>query len=134
MAADGRSTCDNMIQSDQAVKIHRLKNGGIGGWCGKAAIQNAFFDWLDSPKSKRPNARFPERDEDSSGIVLNPDGTVTFYGSCGFPYPRALPAADGSGGHIAVGAMEAGATPQEAVTIAARRDPHTGGKITVMKL
>jgi ATP-dependent protease HslVU (ClpYQ) peptidase subunit len=45
-----------------------------------------------------------------------------------------VPAAIGSGSLLALGAMEAGVSPEQAVGIAAKRDIGTGGKITVLHL
>jgi ATP-dependent protease HslVU (ClpYQ) peptidase subunit len=44
------------------------------------------------------------------------------------------PFAIGSGMDFALGAMDAGKSPAEAVEIACRRDPHSGGEVTSLSI
>lgn len=67
-------------------------------------------------------------------IVVDFNG-VTRY-SDKYPYPESMPVpvAFGAGADLALGAMMAGATPQEAVRIAATVTTHTGGEIQTLDI
>lgn len=125
IAGDGRSTTDNgTICENTDVKVARLQDDSIIGCAGIAHSLSAVRDFVenDGPEPK-----------DARALRLYPDGRCEFLSG---PYwlPASLPAAIGSGIDLALGAMEAGATAEEAVRIACRRDASSGGQITVFHL
>lgn len=73
-------------------------------------------------------------DAELEGIELHPDG-IFLYTASGKRFAiRDQFYAIGSGGPYAIGAMAMGATPAEAVALASRFDPATGGKIETHQL
>lgn len=125
MAGDGQRQHCGTIMTDQAVKVRRLSDGRIMGTAGDVAFGMAIFEWLEK------GGDAPELEDGGSALVLSPDGEVVIIDKYCKPVPVRTPAAIGSGMDLAIGAMEAGVPPAGAVEIAARRDPGTGGKITV---
>lgn len=101
--------------------------------CGDAAAMQEFFQWASGYNKKATNW---VESEDFTGIEFRNDGTLWSYERSTVPF-QVLPITNhfafGSGSHIATGAMEAGASAEEAVRIAAMYTFGTGGKIEVFK-
>lgn len=103
---------------------------GSGNW---AAVQR-WVDWFQAGADK---ADYPDWGDRLSGVfvVSRKTGLMQVWGP-GDPHPsvdwHSGPNALGSGEEFAMGAMLAGATASEAVEIASRLDPHTGGPIRVV--
>ena len=76
----------------------------------------------------------PEFKEAFCALILNLDGTADWFDEDREMVRVMTPFAIGSGDDFAIGAMEAGASPEAAVVIAAKRDTGTGGEITVLSL
>lgn len=126
MAADSRGCANSVIRSDREQKIRRLKDGRIVGFSGTAAAARTYLNWLED------GGEMPKVDDGFSALVLSMDGTVQVHCNDEMPDDADLPAVLGSGGLLALGAMLAGASPEQAVAIAAQRDPFTGGEIRVL--
>lgn len=126
IAADGRM-CDgsDMIVCEDAVKVERLADGSIMGFSGPANGQSVFKDWIEA------NGQRELKLTDFSALVLRPDGQIRFYDSAANWIPCSAPQALGTGKKLAIGAMAAGKSPEDAVMLATRFDPFTGGTITV---
>ena len=108
-------------------KVHRLKDGRVVGACGLTTSCQQLIRWLDEGGEK------PTLDEDVVALVLNVDGSVDWIDN-NFEIVRGqmLPAAIGSGGDLATGAMLAGKSPKEAVELVCTRQIDCGGAITIM--
>lgn len=128
MAGDGLVVSGSTVFGVNLQKVHRLKDGRLVGLCGSGYAQRPFMTWLEDGGDK------PKLAEGFEAIVLLPDGTCRSYDENCDWLPEEVPSACGSGRQIAIGAMEAGKTPLEAVEIAARRNTETGGTITVLHL
>lgn len=130
MASDGRSTDrGRMVCSESAEKIRRLPDGRIVGMAGTPYDLGVFCEWLEK------GGEFPEFDKDYfDPLVLETDGRVYSYNHRGRRHEDMLPAAVGSGTDLALGAMEAGASPREAVEIACKRQSDCGGRIMGLSL
>jgi ATP-dependent protease HslVU (ClpYQ) peptidase subunit len=126
MAADGLTASGGTVFGHNAVKVHQLKDGRIVGIAGCAYYGPLFREWLES------DGELPELGEDFEALVLHPDGTCLSYDHKGRTLEEELPTATGSGREFALAAMDLGASPEEAVEIASKRDTTTGGKITVL--
>lgn len=131
MAGDGM-LCDHCetIVNLGGRKVHRLDDGRIIGASGNSFDIIAWRDWL---KSGREGA-CPIESDQFAGLVLHPNGVVHWVDHKGREIVTPAPCAIGSGQDYAIGAMEAGASAEQAVTIACRRDPHSGGDITALHL
>lgn len=127
MAGDGLAHCGGTIIDDAAIKVGRLADGRIYGFCGAVQDGEIVREWLNHAGEK------PKPDDDFGCLILNHDGTVNWLSHKLAFEPAILPVAMGSGMALALGAMLGGATPYEAVQLAAQRDIYTGGKITVLE-
>lgn len=126
MAADGRQKVCDIVSSDEATKLVRLDDGSIMGFAGSIEDIDRAAAWLNG--GNKPKPRLTE----CQLLVLRPDGSVqqSNEGEDLVSVTRSF--AIGSGMMLAIGALDAHATPEQAVGIAAGRDPATGGTITVM--
>lgn len=137
IASDGLSVAGDsrllsgtdIVVSSSRVKVRRLCDGSVLGCSGTSIDVEAFVAWLEAGgKGKRPKAS-----DKMSALQLTPAGLV-YFGAEGPGIPCDAPMAIGSGGEIAMGAMDAGATPVEAVEIAIDRDPFSGGPVLELAL
>lgn len=130
MAGDGQGEACHTIICTNRAKVARLSDGSLFGSAGRGADNIAMIDWLEGGcEGKKPNLK------SFSGLRLFPDGRLEYWSEeVNVPTPVDAPCAVGSGMDFAIGAMEAGLSPEAAVGIAAKRDPGTGGKITVFRL
>jgi hypothetical protein len=133
MSGDGRS-CDagGLICNERIAKVRRLNDGRIMGVSGNPFDIDAFETWLND------GGDFPERQGGEMSafdlLVLETDGRVYSYAEHGRRSEEWLPIAIGSGTDLAVGAMESGKSPAEAVRIACKRHSGCGGQITTLFL
>ena len=124
LAADSRVT-DGCIEQVRCKKIHKAGEYIIA-FCGDYAEGLAFVKWV---KDGMVAERKPEDLEDFGALVVHPDGKVFEYTKRLIPLPCGCPTAAGSGRKSAMGALLAGANAVEAVKIAAKLDPYTGGPV-----
>lgn len=128
MAGDGQREIHGTIVIRDAQKVRRLSDGRIVGTAGDVAFGMAIVEWLEDGGDP------PKLEDGGCVLVLTPAGEVFHIDKYCKLLPVQVPVAIGSGMDMAIGAMEHGASPFEAVTIAARRDPGTGGEIAVLLL
>jgi ATP-dependent protease HslVU (ClpYQ) peptidase subunit len=126
MAGDGLVTSGNVIFAWDAVKVVQLKDGRLVGTTGSAFYADPFAVWLND------GGDIPELDDNFEALVLMPDGTCRSYDHKGRWINEELPTACGTGREFALAAMDLGASPEEAVEVASKRDTCSGGKITVL--
>lgn len=127
MAADKRISGGPIFAS---TKIFRV-NGSLIGIAGNIEQALRFVEWRRTPEQK------PQFAEQSGfeALELTPDGMLIYWGAemVGVEIEDAYYAI-GSGSWLALGAMGMGATPKEAIKVAARWDVATGTEIQVMTL
>lgn len=105
-------------------KIHRVGDSLVGLSGDNFAECLLLLDWL---RSDRQGERPVFSGEDSvEALELTADGRLVYWDKSmrGVPLMDALHGI-GSGSQYAIGAIEAGATPVDAITIASRRDPNS---------
>lgn len=127
LAADTQWTCA-YVQQHSTPKIHTA-NGIAWGAAGDAGSALLFDEWM---RDGRPDDKKPYFDKDLFVAIVVENGKAFRYEYALIPIPAGRPAATGSGGEIAMGAMMAGATAQRAVEIAIALDMGCGGEITVL--
>jgi hypothetical protein len=129
MAADGRGCIHDTIAGDRGQKIYRLKDNSLFSLSGATYAADLFVEWLDEGADP---SKFPENMGEYGAIHLLTDGEAHYYNQDSKRAWRLVdcPFAVGSGREFAMGAMMAGASPAQAVRIAATRDPFTGGIVT----
>jgi ATP-dependent protease HslVU (ClpYQ) peptidase subunit len=130
IAADGLSAFGREIFRTDKQKLI-VKYGRIYAMAGEVAARAAIIEWHNNGADP---ATVPLPGMDWNLLVVDLDG-IRLYGN-NTPYPTEIkpPFALGSGDAYAIGAMEAGATPREAVEIAAKRNTHTGGQIVSLDI
>jgi ATP-dependent HslUV protease subunit HslV len=127
LAADSLSTA-NGLRETMGAKIWRVGPLLVGA-AGSRALCLRFREWVaDGLDGESP---FHGTDE-GNGLVVPPTGQPLAWGEHGCWTCPADIYALGTGYQLAMGAMAAGATAEQAVEIAARFDTHTGGPITVL--
>lgn len=128
LAADSLTTC-NGLRDGYRQKIFRVGRVLVGG-SGSSAVCLKFRDWVangmkgDSPFSGA---------EGGNGLVVSEAGVVCWSSSG--PITVYAPFYSlGSGYEIALGAMDQGASAEEAVRAAIRWDTCSGGNVNVLRL
>lgn len=132
LAADRQITF-NAIKEGSITKIlKRKKDGILLAASGALPLAYAFHQWfLAGGKGKPP----PCKVDDSTCAVqlLYPSGKLVSYDKVG-KYEKKLDVfAEGTGYELALGAMAAGATAEEAVRIASRFDTKTGSEVDTLE-
>lgn len=126
MASDRRVTGGPMFK---CTKIARIK-GSLYGGAGDMAQILKMFEWFKNPDMK-PDWKFQPEFEI---LQLSPEG-LFLWGSEMIAIPVGMPYyAIGSGAAFALGALECGAPPNEAIRVAHKFDPYTGRELQVHKL
>ena len=155
IAYDGISLCSDsraigaLICQRTAVKINRLEHEGelvLVGLAGDPSItplaHQAALDFLAREKAPGDSGHATveyeglANKEISASCILVCAGEV--YMMCYLEsfwrfYPEQAPIAVGSGGDVAMGAMLAGATSQQAVRIACKLDSSSGMPVQIFK-
>lgn len=113
-----------------STKIFRTREGACGV-TGSIARGMLLVRWLTAEK---PEGECPIASDEFTVIHVKRDGTVDLHEDGGVHQPTFKFMAWGSGMPAALGALYAGATAAEAVQIAMKVDPHTGGLLQTMKV
>ena len=125
MTADRRVTVGDGVLGDMTKIVRR--RGCLFGFCGDVArVPETIAAFLSGK---------PVRDTGVELLVLRPDGAIWHVDGCGRGSPIESPwCAIGSGSQFALGALDAGSTPKQALQIAHGRDAKTGSRINSLKL
>lgn len=126
MAADRYVTGDGLFHTN-TCKLRIAKDGAIIGCSGSTFLQSKFERWYDNGACGPTDLQ-----GHMEALVLMPDGTIRCYDETGEWFVHEAPACIGSGSAVAYGAMDAGASPAQAVLIACNRDTKTGGGVDVL--
>jgi ATP-dependent HslUV protease subunit HslV len=126
---------DTQVSGDiktYSTKVFKLKNGSLAAGAGDFSSIHAFIDWLQRPKSERPDLT---HDDDFEALVISEDGVIEWYDQT----LRSVPVeqefyAIGSGAAVAIGAMEMGATAEQAVAAGIKWDTLSGGEVRSVAL
>ncbi len=125
MAADSQTTLGNNVSSLQAVKLHRLPDGSLLGIAGDSMMALRFHAWMTGDRTEKLECQ----DEDFMALQLFANGKLLMWDARCSPLAMPAPQCIGSGGDLAMGAILAGASPKEAVRLAAKLDIYTGGRV-----
>lgn len=137
---DGILAADTMLSSGNALsgfgqKIVKAR-GILAGACGDSGLCQRFCDWVRTGmKGNAPDLHVPDlQGSETSAYVYMPDGMEVIFHEKRPPLRLHAPFyTHGSGGWIALGALEMGATAEEAVRVAMKRDHATGGDVMVLR-
>lgn len=118
----------NYSTSFRTVKIVRIGDSIYGG-AGDLEEVQFFFEW----RRGKEKPEYPDS-ADFSAIEVNKSGIYLWSTRLCPMIVKAKSYAIGSGGQFAIGAMEAGADPIQAIKIAAKHDPNTRAPIEALNL
>ena len=122
MAGDSLTSANGYILA-YGQKVHRSADGRIFGCSGLTTDCRKFQRYMIEGGER------PTLTDEFRALILNKDGTVDWIDKEWEPVRYVLPAAIGSGGELAQGAMLCGKSPAEAVEIACKFDRNSGGDI-----
>lgn len=140
MMSDGQVSFGDRIDQTNLKKVRKI-NGCLVGGAGRLSSVLQFFSWFEEWSNAQlvqgdsPHVQvfIPEclDDEDFTGLVVFTDGVIFMYegGKRCYEIPGEKYYAIGSGADFALSAMDAGATAEEAITVAIKRDVFSGGEI-----
>lgn len=132
VAGDGLATSDEVITSRKAQKIRRMADGRIAAMMGAAVGAQEILRWIEAgEEGEQPKF---EGEKSATVVVVGPEG-LTCYDEYGKEIISEAPyRAFGHGRDLALGAMAAGASAEEAVRAACEHSVFCGGEITVLTL
>jgi len=145
MVSDGRVTLGDTVIKDDMVKVFWVNNHLVGG-AGRARSISTFVHWLQKQTDYTIVSNevgdlvdlvppVLEDDEGFSALVLTPTKQVLLYdGNIPIDLGNDVYTSIGSGSVYCLAAMDAGASAEDAVKIAMKRDVYSGGEITVVQL
>lgn len=132
LAADRRTSSDRILVGVKPKIVKRKKDGALAAAAGPSSTAHAFLTWF--LKGERGPSPLLGKAEASQAVIIRPDGAVESHDNDGW-YPTGMQYyTNGSGWEIALGAMHAGATAEEAVVIASKLDGNTGEGIDTLEL
>lgn len=124
VAADTLILMNDTILQEPVDKVFKLSNGNLIGCAGNYVDLLLFFDYLEGVTDEKSLEGVQER---SSLIYVDKEG-ISLYDS-GHLIPVGKVGAYGSGSQFAYSALLMGASPREAVEVACKLDPYSGGEI-----
>ena len=106
------------------------KKGAILATCGDTELGVLFYQWWGT---RRKKPEFPEK-ADFEAVVLDKNGKLWHYDETLTPAEILEPFFSiGTGAHAALGALHAGASPEQAVEIACKIDNNSGLPVQIIK-
>lgn len=134
MAADTLVVGNGNVAAGHIKKIRKMSDGWILGCAGALGNIVKFFDYWELPDEEK---NIDEMNFDGLEVlIIDPKGEVSYMESHS-KYPMQITDdffTIGSGSEVAMGALEAGATAEEAVRIAMKRVISCGGDLTSIRL
>lgn len=132
IAADSLSTMGHELSRHPATKI-KVRDGRVYAYSGLTGMFDAIIEWHRT--GANPKEVPPKNPQDTWTLLVCDGKTVQLYHSEA-PYPVQLrpPIAIGGGAEFATGAMDAGATPAQAVELAIARVTHSGPPVQVVNI
>lgn len=138
--SDGKTTVGNRVDDYDFKKVRKIGDYLVGG-AGRLTSILTFFAWFEqnlqcqAAQEAIPGLMIqsdPDKDdEDFVALVVHPDGKIFIHEGAdprrAFPIDREYTAV-GSGADFALAAMDAGATPEQAMEVAKMRDAFSGGE------
>ncbi len=131
MSSDGRTTAGGGILSERSVKLFRLSDGSVIGAAGEAPESTLAIAAIEA--GLQAGTPPVEHDGKFTLLRLMLDGQAWHYHNTNLHGVQvSAPAAIGSGGEYASGAMMMGASSAEAIRIAKKLDAYTGGRVRTL--
>lgn len=138
IAADSRTCSGDLVLNDATRKLVRCKDGSVAGVAGEATSCALVREWLVAGEDMSAIPDHPRHPDEEGGsrfkaLILRPGGRLQFMDAAFTAIDAQPPFAIGSGGDVALGAMLAGKSAEQAVKIAMRSVTSCGGSLCYMK-
>jgi ATP-dependent HslUV protease subunit HslV len=127
LAADSLATSGDTV-TGQAVKLKRLADGRLAAMLGRSGAAQRLLAWIEA------GAQGEQPGGDAGVVIVDDDGASYYDDGVSERCSRAPFKAWGTGGCLAMGAMAAGASAEQAVRIACEWDIYTGGDVIALSL
>lgn len=140
IASDSQDTGTTKHSCKKLYRVGDFIIGTAGGSYSGLLFLQWFKEWESEPdwsdRDEKPDLTNLAEDEDFECIVVRPDRSCYTVSRLFVPYEmtKGTPVALGSGSPAALGALYAGASVKEAVRIACRIDPYSGGRVQYMRV
>ena|ERR1700677_2196665 len=138
MAADSASFQNEVMFSCYEPKIVHAPDGSLVGATGATGDCHFLKAWVRDGMDFAKKPRFSWADVSSDNSILwlwlRTDGKVHMGDCTMLHWPVPQPVVIGSGAALATGAMAAGMSLYDAVTMAVRRSPYLGGDVQIERL
>lgn len=132
MAADTLITePDNYLNIGYARKIHKTLDGSLIGANGDCEYCSKFLDWANTDRIAKPPKCL---DKGNGAILITPKGEIHYFYGTTWDILNNDFVSLGSGGPIAMGAMEVGANAYNAVVATCKWSMTCGGNIDIERL
>lgn len=133
LAADRQATAGEMPVASR--KIHRLLDGRLAGHTAASEYGLGLVQWLIDGADPAKWPAYQRTDNWARLIVIETDGRAFEYEKEPYPQPvLTVPMAWGSGRDVAMGALEMGATAEQAVAAACKWNVFCGMGIDVLSV
>lgn len=132
MASDSQLTGSHIAQHN-FCKVYQVA-GALIGISGGAAACMDFVEWFEKGAKRKKFPMSCECPESGCHALVATRRGCMVYECCAVPVSTGKIDATGSGGSFAIAAMLAGADVRQAVKIAAKLDPFTGGRVTAKRI
>lgn len=144
--SDGKVTVGSRVDTLNFKKVRKIGDYLVGG-AGRLSSILTFFSWFEQNlQCQAAQETIPglmiqsdpdKEDEEFVALVVHPDGKI--YMHEGNNPTRAYPLTEdyyavGSGADFALAALDAGATPEEAMEVAKLRDAFSGGETFIEEI
>jgi len=133
MAGDRLSSVSDMVDGE-CTKVHKRKDGALIGVAGARHIAMSVVRWFLAGEKKASKPSFGDADDCCAVVIVRPCGKVEVHDRCGWAEQEDDYTAIGSGMDFALAALDMGADPARAVTIASRRDLYSGCGVNTVAL
>jgi hypothetical protein len=133
MAGDSQLTYGTTKEMSMRKVFRRRNDGALLGVAGTASLATKIIEWFLNDEEYMVRPGFGTEAHEAQAILVRPDGTVEFHDLFGYHIVEGKFFVTGTGADVALGALEMGATPQQAVRIASKYDTKTGGKVCWVK-
>lgn len=136
IAADSRSCFGDLITTDSADKLGYGQDGSIIGCAGDRGACALVRKWFQDGADMDTIPKLPSSSAEGGpfdALILRPSGQIEALDQHFIFMARDAPAAIGTGGEIALGALLSGKSPSDAVRLASGRVSSVGGKIVELE-
>ena len=123
----------DILHVNSCEKMFLMDDGCVFTWCGPVEDGWKFMEWYNTNHKNGTEQPYPKVEGNFTGLLLRLDGTLAeYWDSARYGIVKEKMAFGAvTGSLVAIGAMMAGAGAIDAVRIAMKRCPYTGGEMVM---